>query len=291
VQLVSGINGTGTYLPLSFYNGGSQQMQLGTAGNLALGTSQNAVATVNFQTSGNITGGTTAYAHLNNGAVQSGVTTLSVSYGSTIAAAAASFTITELDHFIANPSAGGAGSTITTQIGFNAAATLATAGAATVTNAYGFYGNLASATNKWNLYMAGSASNYMAGALGVGTTAVGAAGTITASSTISDSIGNVRTIVQNSQTGAYVLVATDNGKFISITTGGVTVPASIFTAGQNIVIYNNSVSSQTITQGASVTMTLAGTATTGNRTLAQNGVATVLCTGTNTFVISGAGVT
>ena len=49
VQLVSGINGTGTYLPLSFYTNGTQQMQLstagiltGTAGNLMLvqGTSQ-----------------------------------------------------------------------------------------------------------------------------------------------------------------------------------------------------------------------------------------------------------
>ena len=116
-------------------------------------------------------------------------------------------------------------------------------------------------------------------------------GAVTTASTISDSIGNVRTIVQNSQTTAYTLVATDNGKFISITTGGVTVPASIFSAGQNIVIFNNSGSSQTITQGTSVTMTLAGSATTGNRTLAQYGVATVLCTGSNTFVITGQGLT
>jgi len=117
------------------------------------------------------------------------------------------------------------------------------------------------------------------------------AAAITASGAITDSIGNVRTIVQNSQTSAYVLVATDNGKYISITTGGVTVPASIFSAGQNIVIFNNSGSSQTITQGTSVTMTLAGSATTGNRTLAQYGVATVLCTGSNTFVITGQGLT
>jgi len=117
------------------------------------------------------------------------------------------------------------------------------------------------------------------------------AAAITASGAITDSIGNVRTIVQNSQTSAYVLVATDNGKYISITTGGVTVPASIFSAGQNVVIFNNSGSSQTITQGTSVTMTLAGTATTGNRTLAQYGVATVLCTGSNTFVITGQGLT
>jgi len=37
VQLVSGINGSGTYLPLSFYNNGSQRMQLSVAGNLGIG--------------------------------------------------------------------------------------------------------------------------------------------------------------------------------------------------------------------------------------------------------------
>jgi hypothetical protein len=65
----------------------------------------------------------------------------------------------------------------------------------------------------------------------------------------------------------------------------------VFSAGQAITIYNNSGSSQTITQGASVTMYLAGTSTTGNRTLAQRGVCTVLCVASNTFVISGAGLT
>jgi hypothetical protein len=114
---------------------------------------------------------------------------------------------------------------------------------------------------------------------------------VTGAAAVSDSLGNLRTIVQNSQTSAYVLVATDNGKYISITTGGVTVPASIFTVGQNVVIYNNSSSVQTITQGASVTMTLAGSTTTGARSLAANGVATVLCTGSNTFVITGQGLT
>lgn len=39
VQLVSGINGTGTYLPLSFYTNGAQQMQLDTAGKLTVGNS------------------------------------------------------------------------------------------------------------------------------------------------------------------------------------------------------------------------------------------------------------
>ena len=48
VQLVSGINGTGTYLPLSFLTNGSTQMQLGTAGNLLMVTGGNIVTTGNI---------------------------------------------------------------------------------------------------------------------------------------------------------------------------------------------------------------------------------------------------
>jgi len=284
-------SGAGTSDAILFKTGSQvERMRIDTSGNVSIGSSGTSTG-VNLLTNAQITGATSAYAHYNNGSVQSGVTSLASAYVSNISLAAASFTTNTVTHFWANPGSGGAGSTITNQYGFLADTTVATQGAASVTNAYGFFGNMAAASNRWNLYMGGTANNYMAGALGVGTTSVGAAGTITASSTISDSIGNVRTIVQNSQTSAYVLVATDNGKYISITTGGVTVPASIFTAGQNIVIYNQSSSVQTITQGASVTMTLAGSTTTGNRSLAANGVATVLCTGSNTFVITGQGLT
>jgi hypothetical protein len=42
VQLVSGINGTGTYLPLTFYTNGAEKMRLDTAGNLGLGVTPSA---------------------------------------------------------------------------------------------------------------------------------------------------------------------------------------------------------------------------------------------------------
>jgi hypothetical protein len=111
---------------------------------------------------------------------------------------------------------------------------------------------------------------------------------------LSDGKGDVRSAPQNSQGGAYTLVVGDAGKHISITTGGVTVNANIFSIGDMVTVYNNSGSSQNITQGASVTLRLAGTATTGTRALAQYGVATLLCvTGgaTPTFACSGAGLT
>ena len=100
----------------------------------------------------------------------------------------------------------------------------------------------------------------------------------------------VRGIPQNSQIAAYILSISDSGKHISITTGGATVNSGIFSAGDTIAIYNNSVSNQTITQGSGVTLRFAGTSNTGNRTLAQYGLCTVLCVSANTFVISGSGL-
>lgn len=96
-------------------------------------------------------------------------------------------------------------------------------------------------------------------------------------------------IPQNSQTSAYVLAASDTAKHISITTGGVTLSSGIFNIGDVVTIYNNSTSNQIITSSG-VTLRLAGTSNTGNRTLAQYGIATILCVASNTFVISGAGI-
>jgi hypothetical protein len=124
-----------------------------------------------------------------------------------------------------------------------------------------------------------------------GSSNITTAGTLTTTS-VSDSIGNLRSIPINGKSAAYILAATDNGQMISITTGGVTVNSGIFGSpyGQTVSIYNNSASSQTITQGAGVTLRLAGTTATGNRTLARYGVATIVCVAANTFVMSGAGV-
>ena len=82
------------------------------------------------------------------------------------------------------------------------------------------------------------------------------------------------------------------GKVVNITTGGINVPNSIFSVGNAIAIVNFSTSSQTISSGAGITMYLGGTNTTGNRTLAQYGLASVLCvSGSNTFIVVGQGLT
>jgi hypothetical protein len=115
-------------------------------------------------------------------------------------------------------------------------------------------------------------------------------GTMSGMTSIADTIGNVRNIPINSKTSSYVFLASDAGQVVSITTGGVTVPSGVFSAGQAVSVYNNSGSSQTITQGGGTTMTLASSGLTGNRTLGGYGLCTVLCIASNTFVITGAGV-
>lgn len=82
----------------------------------------------------------------------------------------------------------------------------------------------------------------------------------------------------------------DVGKCIAVS-AGLTIPASTFAAGDAVSVYNNSASAVTLTQGSGLTLRLAGTTTTGNRTLAARGIATIWFNSATEAVISGAGVT
>ena len=94
----------------------------------------------------------------------------------------------------------------------------------------------------------------------------------------------------NTQTGAYVAVAGDAGKAIYISTGGVTINNSVFSAGDLVTIVNNSGSNQTITQGSGVTLYNAADGATGNRTMALRAVATIWFASASEAYISGAGL-
>jgi len=97
-------------------------------------------------------------------------------------------------------------------------------------------------------------------------------------------------IPENSQSAGYTLQAADVGKFINITSGNVTIPEDIFSSGDIITVYNNSTSVIDIIQGSSTVMRLAGTSTTGTRSLSQRGLCSILCVDTNEFAVSGAGL-
>lgn len=59
----------------------------------------------------------------------------------------------------------------------------------------------------------------------------------------------------------------------------ITIPADIFFAGDVLCVYNNTAGTISIAQGASLTMRLAGSATTGSRTLSPRGIASLLFRG------------
>ena len=110
------------------------------------------------------------------------------------------------------------------------------------------------------------------------------------STSVQDSKGDLRNIVQNAQTSAYSLVAADAGKHISITTGGVTIPASTFAAGDAITIINDSGSDQTITCSAVTTYLASDTSSKSSLTLKARGVATFLFVSATTVYGAGAGL-
>ena len=154
-----------------------------------------------------------------------------------------------------------------------------TGNAATATTAAACSGNSATATTATNASGLTGSPNITVGTIGCGA--------ITGTSTISDSKGNVRTIVQNSQS-TYTLVATDAGKHI-LATGTITIPTGVFSTGDAVTIVNSSGSNITLTASVNTLYNTADAAT-GNRVLAARGMATILFTSTNTAYISGAGL-
>lgn len=105
-----------------------------------------------------------------------------------------------------------------------------------------------------------------------------------------------REVPQNAQSAAYTLVLGDNGKHIySLNSAAqtITVPPNGtvgFPLGTTITIVNNGASAITIAQGSGVTICQAGTTSTGNRTIAVRGVATLIKVETNIWFVSGTGI-
>jgi hypothetical protein len=166
----------------------------------------------------NITGASTAYGIFQNAQVQIDVGVANI-YGSS-PGVIASGNISTLSHFITAQGNLGSGATITTQVGFNAGATMTGA-----TTNIGFRGLLAAATGRYNLYMDGTAQNYIVGNLGLGINTpfsklqIGAStgSSTTALSSIANFFGADST---NGQLGLFTTDAAAVGKGASINLGG-----------------------------------------------------------------------
>ena len=107
------------------------------------------------------------------------------------------------------------------------------------------------------------------------------------------------TIPQNSQSAAYTLVLGDSGKQIfhpsaDTTARTWTIPANssvAFPIGTAVTFINQNGAGVITIAITTDTMRLAGAGTTGNRTLAANGIATCIKITSTEWIISGTGLT
>ena len=113
---------------------------------------------------------------------------------------------------------------------------------------------------------------------------------VTVTGTVTDDKGNVRSIPKQTNSGSHTLQATTAGKVL-YTDNNTNVPNSVFSAGDAVTIINNSGSSVTITQNSGVTLYWTSDGTSGNRTLAARGMATIWFADASTAYISGSGLT
>ena len=94
----------------------------------------------------------------------------------------------------------------------------------------------------------------------------------------------------NAQTGTtYTLVAGDNGKLVTTSNASsvtVTIPASVFSAGDQINIQSIGVGLTTIS-GGSVTITSTGATSSAPVLRARYSAATIICTASNVFTVIG----
>jgi hypothetical protein len=125
----------------------------------------------------------------------------------------------------------------------------------------------------------------------------GFVGSIGYSGSVSDGGSNSYAVgykeLPQSATTSGNLVLTDSAKHLYVS-AGVTVPPNstvAFAIGTVVTIINSSASAITITQGVGVTVRQTGTTNTGNRTLAGYGMCSAVKVATDTWYISGGGLT
>jgi len=128
---------------------------------------------------------------------------------------------------------------------------------------------------------------------GVSGLGAGTATILAVADTASGSVG-FRDIPQNAQVAGYTFVAADSGKHVYASSAGTfTIPANAsvaFPIGTVLSLVNMNVGNCTIPI-TSDTMYLSGVGTTGTRTLAQYGVASMLKMTATTWLINGTNVT
>ena len=223
------------------------------AGSLGIGGSPTLTSTA-LVIAKNITGGSSSAGIIINSTVQSDVTGTAQIFVSNPSTQAASFSITNLWHFRAAQGSIGAGSSIATQVGF-----LADSSINTGTFAIGFRGQIASGGSRYNLYMDGTAANYLNGNTLIGSTSdsgeklqVTGTAKITGASTFTATGASISMTTsadsgiwsQVSNSGGFLYVGRDNSTGSSF---GVANAHVIYgTAARPMVFFTNSLQRMTL---------------------------------------------
>ena len=99
------------------------------------------------------------------------------------------------------------------------------------------------------------------------------------------------TISFNAQTGTtYTLVASDTGKLVTTSNASavtVTIPPSVFSAGNIINLQSIGVGLTTFAAGAGVTITSTGATAAAPKLRARYSACSIICTASNTFTVVG----
>ena len=115
-------------------------------------------------------------------------------------------------------------------------------------------------------------------------------GVVTNGSTYNDVYGKVRAISQSgsAKTTAYTLTVADVGRFIEVGTGGsIVVPDATFSAGDAVILVNNTTGSITITLSITTAYRAGVDADQATLTLATRGVANVLFLSGTVCILAG----
>jgi hypothetical protein len=95
----------------------------------------------------------------------------------------------------------------------------------------------------------------------------------------------------NAQTGTtYTLVAADSGKLVTSSNASpvvITIPPSVFAAGEQINVQSIGAGLTSFAQGAGVTITSTGATSSAPALRAQFSACTIICTASNTFTVIG----
>jgi hypothetical protein len=208
----------------------SEAMRIDSSGNVGIGGTAGADTRVQVLGTAPSSGGQSR-GYLTTQTIPSSTTINFIGFGSVPATQAASFTCSQIYHYYAAQGSLGAGSAVTTQYGYFADSTLTGA-----TNNYGFYSNIASGSNRWNFYAAGTANNYFAGRVGIGVTPTYALHVESAATEASRSFRLAYDstyyldIIQKGAAGAFF--RSNSGEFVFNVTG--TDYARLTTAGEFI---------------------------------------------------------